>query len=489
MRGLSKSKITAHRQCPKRLWLQTFRPELATESAQTRLAMQSGNRIGEAARTLYPGGILIDTNDLRAALDQTWAALAGHPGKPLFEATFEHDGVLIRADVLLPGRNGAKLIEVKGSSSVKEYHIEDAAIQAWVVRAAGVPLQSIHVANADRNFRYAGGCDYTGLIKPQEVTSVVDALAPQIAGWVAAARTTLAGPEPDITCGAQCKKPYVCAFLKHCTASEAVVTEYPIDDLYKAHPTHKAALRAAGYSDIRQIPPRLLRSKKQVRIREAVITGRAYLDDTAGAQLRSAPYPRHYFDFETISVGCPVWPGTGPHLVIPFQWSCHTETAPGVIEHREFLAAGTEDPRRECAESLIAALGGEGPIYAYHAQFEKARINELAEQLPDLGGALTSIANRVVCLEKLTLASYYHPGMHGSWSLKFVLPTIAPHLDYADLAVRDGSLAQEAFLEIMDTQTSAGRRNELRRHLLDYCGRDTEALVYLARFLESAHAG
>jgi hypothetical protein len=70
-----------------------------------------------------------------------------------------------------------------------------------------------------------------------------------------------------------------------------------------------------------------------------------------------------------------------------------------------------------------------------------------------------------------------------------VLPTIAPHLDYADLAVRDGSLAQEAFLEIMDTRTSTERRSELRRNLLAYCGRDTEALVYLARFLEGTHAG
>ncbi len=489
MHGLSKSKIMAYRQCPKRLWLQTFRPELATESPLARLAMQSGNRIGEAARRLYPDGILIDTNDLRAALEQTRAALADHPEKPLFEATFEHDGVLIRADVLVPGRNGAQLIEVKGSSSVKDYHVEDAAIQAWVVRATGLPLTSVQVAHADRNFRYAGGGDYTGLIKPQEVTRAVDSFTPQIAGWVTAARATLTGAEPGIVCGPQCRDPYECPFLKHCAATETDPTEFPIDELYRAHPKHKAALRAAGYSDIRQIPQHLLKSEKHLRIREAAITGRAYLDDVAGSQLRAAPYPRHYFDFETIAVGCPVWPDTGPHLVIPFQWSCHTETAPGVLEHREFLATGTEDPRRECAETLIAALGDEGPIYAYHAQFEALRLRELAKQIPDFADALTGIANRLSCLEKMTLASYYHPDMHGSWSLKRVLPTVAPHLDYANLAVRDGVLAQEAFLEVMEPQTGAERRSELRRHLLDYCGRDTEALVHLARFLESANAG
>ena len=88
----------------------------------------------------------------------------------------------------------------------------------------------------------------------------------------------------------------------------------------------------------------------------------------------------------------------------------------------------------------------------------------------------------------MTLASYYHPDMHGSWSLKQVLPTVAPHLDYANLAVRDGILAQEAFLEIMNPQTGDERRKDLRRQLHEYCGRDTEALVCLARFLESAGA-
>ncbi len=488
MHGLSKSKIMAHRQCPKRLWLQTYRPDLVTESPLARMAMYNGNRIGDAARTVYPGGILIDATDMRSALHQTRAALAEQPQRPLFEATFEYEGVLIRADVLVPGTGGADLIEVKGSSAVKDYHIEDAAIQTWVIRASGMSLRSVHVAHADKTFRYAGGGEYAGLLKPQEVTQDVNALAPQIPAWVSAARATLNGPEPGITCGSHCKEPYDCPFLKHCAAGEADPAEFPIDELYRAQPKHKATLRTAGYSDIRQIPLHLLKSEKHVRIREAAITRQAYLDDMAGAQLRAAAYPRHYFDFETISVGCPVWPGTGPHLVIPFQWSCHIERAPGLLEHREFLATGDTDPRRDCAESLIAAVGKEGPIYAYHAQFEKLRLRELAEQLPDLADTLIRIANRLNCLEKMTLASYYHPDMHGSWSLKRVLPTVAPHLDYANLAVSDGILAQEAFLEMMDPQTGADRRSELRRQLLEYCGRDTEALVHLARFLESSGA-
>ena len=120
--------------------------------------------------------------------------------------------------------------------------------------------------------------------------------------------------------------------LTHCTSRESVPADYPLDDLYRATKDQKAALRAMGYTDIRQIPPGLLKTDRQRRIRQAALDGRPYLDDEAGRKLRAAPYPRHYFDFETLSVGLPVWPGTGPHMVIPFQWSCDVERAPGVIE-------------------------------------------------------------------------------------------------------------------------------------------------------------
>ena len=178
MHGLSKSKIMAHRQCAKRLWLQTYRPEFASDSPQARIAMENGNRIGEAARTIFPGGTLIDATDMRAALAQTRTALTEQPDRPLFEGTFEHQGVLIRADILVPGEGGAHLIEVKGSASVKDYQIADAAIQAWVVRAAGLQVRSVSIAYADNTFRYAGNGDYAGLIKPTDVTGDADALRP-----------------------------------------------------------------------------------------------------------------------------------------------------------------------------------------------------------------------------------------------------------------------------------------------------------------------
>jgi hypothetical protein len=74
--------------------------------------------------------------------------------------------------------------------------------------------------------------------------------------------------------------------------------------------------------------------------------------------------------------------------------------------------------------------------------------------------------------------------MRGSWSIKDVLPTVAPELDYADLGeVHDGTAAQLAFAEAVHHDTSPERADELARGLLAYCAQDTLALVRLRRFL------
>jgi len=74
--------------------------------------------------------------------------------------------------------------------------------------------------------------------------------------------------------------------------------------------------------------------------------------------------------------------------------------------------------------------------------------------------------------------------MRGSWSIKAVLPTIAPDLSYENLDVGDGGMAQEAYIEMIHPDTRPKRRKALREALLEYCGQDTLALVRLARFFQ-----
>jgi hypothetical protein len=101
-----------------------------------------------------------------------------------------------------------------------------------------------------------------------------------------------------------------------------------------------------------------------------------------------------------------------------------------------------------------------------------------------LASALQAAIDRIVDLLPIAREHYYHPEMRGSWSIKAVLPTIAPDLAYDNLEVANGGMAQEAFAEIMQPETLPERRQQLHNALLLYCERDTLAMVRIAHYFE-----
>jgi hypothetical protein len=73
--------------------------------------------------------------------------------------------------------------------------------------------------------------------------------------------------------------------------------------------------------------------------------------------------------------------------------------------------------------------------------------------------------------------------MLGSWSIKAVLPCIAPQMDYSMLeGINEGMAASDGYLEAIDLATDAQRKAELKEQLLRYCKFDTEAMVEIVRF-------
>lgn len=486
MAGLSKSRLLAHRQCPKRLWLQIHQPELlpATDIA-TQARFNTGNQVGEIARSLYPDGVLIDTDNLQQALRDTAEVLATSPTLPIFEATFDYDGVLVRADLLLPEIGGYRLVEVKSSASVKDYHLIDAAVQSWVVQQSGLTVTGTAIAHIDTGFVYLGNGDYRELLKEIPIDGQLTEILPQVPYWVTSAKATLSDDEPVITPGEQCEAPFVCPFYEHCNpASADSEVTYPPEDLPR-HNGLAAQLRQEGYDDLRQVPAERLSKPLHQRVHDCAQNGLVYLDPQARRILEDLPYPRFYIDFETYAPAVPIWSGTRPYTTqVPFQWSCHAEDKAGHFQHHAFLAQNADDPRRNFIDSLLAVLGTSGAILVYNAAFECSRLRELAVLFPDLAVAIQQVIARIVDLLPIARAHYYHPNQHGSWSIKSVLPTIAPELAYDNLTVANGGMAQTAFQEMIDTNTTEERRQSLRQALLVYCERDTLAMVRIAQHFQ-----
>jgi hypothetical protein len=219
------------------------------------------------------------------------------------------------------------------------------------------------------------------------------------------------------------------------------------------------------------------------RVHQATLTGETYHDvDGARAAMAGWAYPRTWLDFETITFAVPRWIGTRPYQQVPFQFSAHIEATDGQIDHREFLSLDGADPRRPCAEALVALVPQTGAVVGYNASFERTRVLELAEAFPDLADNLRSMADRIVDLLPVTRKNWYHRDQRGSWSIKAVLPTVAPELDYSNLQVKDGSNAQQVYLEAIQGATE-DRKREIDIALRAYCGRDTEAMIVLAAAL------
>lgn len=483
-RGLSKSKLLSWLQCPKKLWLEVHKPQVATASLEHQHLFAIGHSVGEVAQRLHPEGVLIRSqDDLSAALAETQHHIEAGT-KILFEPTFQRDGLLVRVDILSKREGAYDMREVKASASVQDYHLSDVAIQAWVLEGAGIPLRSVMVQHVDTSFTYPGRGEYAGLFRFKDVGSEIRPVSKEVSKWLTGAQQTLASSEPERRTGRHCSTPFECANFAYCSGQEGPSPEYPLGVLpYAAKLLPK--LVEEGYRDVRDIPEGRLSNEVQERVRRVTSSGIPELATEAASFLTRLPYPRYYFDFETIGFAVPVWAGTRPYQQIPFQWSCHIEGPDGALEHRAYLNLTGSNPVRDLASTMVKALGTTGPILAYAAGFEKGCIEDLARMVPDLGPELLSTKERFVDLLELTRKSYYHPQMRGSWSLKAVLPTIAPELDYANLGlVRHGGDAQQSYLEAISDRVTPERRVELQGALEKYCERDTLALVRLSRFLE-----
>jgi hypothetical protein len=244
-------------------------------------------------------------------------------------------------------------------------------------------------------------------------------------------------------------------------------------------------LAEEGIDDLRNVPSELL-NPLQLRVKTHTLNNTVFFDaESAASDLAQYSLPAHFLDFETIHFAVPIWACTRPYQQIPFQFSLHTVNEDRSLSHFEFLDISGGDPSAEFVAALIRLCGNaQVPVFVYSAPFECSRIRELAERFPAQREVLLAINERIVDLLPIVRNHYYHPSQHGSWSIKAVLPSIAPDLKYTDLeGVQDGGMAMEAYLEAIHQQTCSERKETLRHQLLTYCKLDTYAMVRLWQVL------
>ena len=481
---LSKSRILSFLQCSKRLYLEVHHRDLIKYSYSSEIAFRIGDEVGDTAqKVLMPGGILIEYDrGLRKAVETTHKYLNDLFDVILYEATLQNQNVQIRADLLSKNKNSIHVIEVKSSTGVKELYLTDCAIQYSVMDRAGYAPDTMSLAYINNQFEYQGDGNYNGLFDVVDLTAEVSKMSEEVPEWIDRANKTIVGALPEIEIGDHCTRPYTCPFIEHCWKDIPVI-EYPVTKFPGLKKSECTELVKAGYEDVRDIPDGLLGNEMLQTRLDACRSGNPVIPNELRNQLEQLPFPRYYLDFETIGFAVPKWNGTRPYEQLPFQWSCHIEDKTMAVNHTEFLDTTGNPPMYYFSEALINVLGDSGPIIVY-STFERTVLQNLQNRYPELREKLQSIIDRLFDLFQPIKKHYFHRDLQGSYSIKNVLPTVVPELNYAELEdVQDGMMAQQAYLEIINENTTLQRKRTLTDSLLKYCEMDTFAMVKLIQNL------
>jgi len=209
---LSKSTFIRSLKCQKALYLNKFHKDLRDDNSAAQQAIfDQGTEAGKLAQQLFPGGKDASPEhywDFEASLKKTAEWISGGVGA-IYEAAFQHDGVLAALDIFVQKNGKYYAYEVKSSTSLKEVYEQDAALQYYVMSQCGYEPEDIFVVYINREYKRGNALDIHQLFTVESVLPQVQALQPKIPQWIQKARKTLAEKDvPEVAIGKQCHKPY-----------------------------------------------------------------------------------------------------------------------------------------------------------------------------------------------------------------------------------------------------------------------------------------
>jgi len=538
---ISKSKYVTGLQCLKYLWYLINDPEAIPPFDEvTQFRFQQGHDIGNLAKSLFPGGIEIEygvdieaelararelTNFTAPAAEQAAATANNNISTsdfntntvststsgtgtddrtirhPLFEPAFTYKNAFARADILEPsGTDAWNIIEVKSASSIKDINKHDISFQKYCYEGAGLKINKCYLMYLNRYFIKDGPIDPHKFFAIDDVTAEAEILEEGVEEKINLMLETISNATcPEISIGKNCYNPYDCPLKQICWSC---LPENNIFELYRGKDL-ACYFYQNGIIEISQINETSMLSSIQHMQYRAVTTNCEIIDrDSIGLFLKKLKYPLYFLDFETFATAIPLFDGLKPYQNIPFQFSCHIMQSPDAKpESLYFLAEDDKaDPRIGFLESLKKALGYDdkcdnnkysspvaGSILVYYESFEKNILKELERLFPEHNWWIEDATDRIVDLyEPFGKFYYYNSRQKGSASLKNVLPALTG-ISYGDLEIQNGQMASLKYLNITflkgETEPDKAHIEKIRKDLLDYCGLDTEGMIYILREL------
>ena len=491
--ALSKSRYISAVQCVKMLWLKDHKPEVFDDAYLNQAVFDAGNEVGDLAMGLFGAYTEVPYGDLDEMVRLT-EQLIRKKTAVICEASFAHDGLFCSVDILKnKGGKHVELYEVKSSSHIHDIYLDDIAFQVCVLQQCGYRVDQACLVYIDSTYERIGELDLSRLFRIADLSDLVFAKQAEVEANIETFRTVLRGrKEPECDLGTYCFSPYACGFFPYCSRH----LERPnVFDLAAVQLRTKLQYYRKGlitFQDLYEADCLPSGAKLQVEM-ELTDQSEHIEAEKIAEYLQNITYPLYYLDFESFQPPVPIYDHSFPFEQIPFQYSLHYQKRKnGRLYHKELLAYPYADPRRAIAEQLCADIPADVCVLAYNMSFEKSRISRLAELFPDLREHLLMIRSHIVDLiTPFQKKWFYRKAMHGSYSIKAVLPALFPddpELDYRHLAeIHNGAEASAMFqkMRLMDQDTM----EESRSYLLKYCELDTYAMVKILQKLQETGKG
>jgi len=456
-------------------------------------ALLMGNAMRENSMLMYGEGVdLTHIMSRKDSLKATMDALNNSETNIIYEAAFEWNDVFVRVDVLRRVSDYEwDIIEVKSGKKISERHLLDISIQKEIaVNSDMIEVHGCYLAVINPEFIFDGN-SYENILEEHKVGIGKKLLwgSARLEEFIEILKSDIIENDiaPAVETGPQCRSPSPCSYIHLCHKYTA---EVPISILPRVG--NKLAKEWANRNvfDLREIPRESLNKPHLQRIWDCHVENKSWKDPQIKIVLQNLAWPRYFIDFETIQQTKPLILNTKPLDAVPFQWSVHCweEEHAELEEGQSFLQYLGSDIHVNFLTSLLQAVGTSGPIFVHNVGTERGVLQKLIkrEECTHLTDKTNKVISRMIDTLPLTRNHFYSPAMMGSYSLKNIVKAIPTTVQYSGDnggLVKDGMDAQCAWFHHVDATTNAAKKERYTNDLIEYCAKDTIALVDLIKHL------
>ena len=432
-------------------------------------------------RELYPNGKEVSHSlSPQDATSETKKLMIDSP--IIYNATFSIPNFFSKSDILIKIENNIyDIVDISSNSNPKNENYTDLAFQKFVIENSGYSIRNIFVLYVNSNLVHNLPIKTELYFKSICINDKISNIFPLIKEKAKEIISIPKSQSPPILSEISCKSPKDCKMNFLCWNSE---NEMNIFSLRENQELAKKLYNKNIYF-LRDIPESEELSRTQKIQIECDKTNKVHIEAIDIEEfLNKLKYPYYYLDFEAINPVIPIYDKSRSFQHIPFLYSLQIERETGEI-FDDFFIEEEEDPRLGILKKLSSLIKNDGSIICFNDTIEKKCIQESSTVYPEFNSWWESIKDNFVDLSiPFKNFSYYNPLQGGSTSLKSIITPLTG-MDYKDLTIQDGSLANREYLNLkLDKSLDILKKEKLKKELINYCKKDTLAMIKIIHTLK-----